>query len=213
MRIAIIGAGPVGSTLGARWAALGHAVTYGVRDPADARHGALTSGGNARLATPADAAAGAEVVVLTVPWPPAADVVRGLGDLGTRVVLDCTNPVSVTRAGVSPVDTGGRSGAEILAAAARGGRFVKTLNQVGVNVMADTSRSPTPPLQFVAGDDAAAKDVARELVAQLGFDVRDAGPLVNARGLEGLALLWIDQAFRGPHGRNFAFTISGWRDG
>jgi predicted dinucleotide-binding enzyme len=35
MKIAVIGAGSVGGTLGRRWAELGHAVVFGVRDIAD----------------------------------------------------------------------------------------------------------------------------------------------------------------------------------
>jgi 8-hydroxy-5-deazaflavin:NADPH oxidoreductase len=33
MQIAILGAGNIGRTLGAKWAAAGHAVVFGVRDP------------------------------------------------------------------------------------------------------------------------------------------------------------------------------------
>jgi len=47
---------------------------------------------------------------------------------------------------------------------------------------------------FVAGDDAVNKPKVIELVASLGFDVVDAGPLRNARLLEAHALLWIELA-------------------
>ena len=56
------------------------------------------------------------------------------------------------------------------------------------------------------GDDAAAKAVARDLAAQLGFDPVDAGPLKQARSLEPLALLWVSLAIGGM-GTDIAFRL------
>src|SRR5262245_20437459 len=71
MRIAIIGAGDVGGTLGAAWAKRGHDVFFGVRDPADAKLKELLAraGTKARHAGVGDAVASAEVIALTVPGP------------------------------------------------------------------------------------------------------------------------------------------------
>src|SRR3989454_9042881 len=69
MRIAIIGAGNVGGTLGTGWARRGHEVIFGVRDASDPKLKELLSraGGKARAAGVKEAAAAAEVVALTVP--------------------------------------------------------------------------------------------------------------------------------------------------
>lgn len=50
MRIAIIGAGNVGGTLGTAWAVKGHHIVFGVRDPRDAKVQNLVraAGGRAR---------------------------------------------------------------------------------------------------------------------------------------------------------------------
>lgn len=205
MRLAIIGAGNVGGTLGRRWAALGHTIHFGVLGPRDAKHDQLRSVEGAVFSAPRDAAASADLIVLTVPWSAAQQAIRDLGPLGDKVVIDCTNPVTFGPEGVEMLTIEGASGAALIASAAQGGRFVKTLNQVGFNIMADLRGAPA--LMFVASDDSEAKAVASDLVRALGFDVRDAGPLRNAGALEHLALLWIDQAFRGTHGRNFVFNI------
>ena len=74
MRIAVIGAGNVGSALGGRWAALGHDVVFGVRDPAAPRVAdLLRETGVASAVLPREAAAAATVVVLALPW----DAVEG----------------------------------------------------------------------------------------------------------------------------------------
>ena len=60
MKIAIIGAGNVGKTLGAALRAKGHSVSYGTRDPANSDER------NAK--TVAAALSGAEAVILATPW-------------------------------------------------------------------------------------------------------------------------------------------------
>lgn len=81
MDIAIIGTGRVGASLAGAWAAAGHTVRLGARDPegADARELAGRIG--ARLATPAEPAAEAEVVVLAVHYDALAALVPTLAEI------------------------------------------------------------------------------------------------------------------------------------
>ena len=44
---------------------------------------------------------------------------------------------------------------------------------------------------FFCGDDAAGRELVRQLVEHVGFDAVDAGPLKNARLLEPMMLLWV----------------------
>ncbi len=84
MKLAIIGAGNVGGTLGTAWAQkAGHEIFFGVRNPASDKTQALvrTLGGKARAGTPAEAAAFGEFIVLTTPWPAAEAAIRSIGDL------------------------------------------------------------------------------------------------------------------------------------
>ena len=208
MDIAIIGAGKVGGALGARWAALGHRIHFGVRNPDDPKHDILRTAPNITVETAPEAAARGQVIVLATPWAAAQDAVRGLGPLGEKPVIDTTNPVGFGAEGVVMAPIDGPSGAALIAAAANGGHVVKTLNQVGFNIMARPAAGAAPALMFVAGDSAEAKTVVTGLVRELGFDAQDAGPLRNAAALEHLALLWIDHAMRGPHGRDFALSLT-----
>ena len=86
LRIAVIGAGNIGRTLGAKWASAGHQVVYGVRSP-----------GAHDTASVADAVSRAEVVVLAVPGAAAKDVLATLGAaLVGKVVIDATNDIQGT---------------------------------------------------------------------------------------------------------------------
>jgi len=204
MRIAIIGAGNVGSAIARGLQGKEHDLRLGVRDPAGSSSLAKALGAN--VATPKDAAQWAEVVVLALPWAVAEAAVAALGDLTGKIVIDCMNPIGRTAAGMGLVLGHDTSGGEVVQHWLPGARVVKTLNQVGAEVMADTSGFIHPPVMFMAAEDAAAKAQVAILLADLGFDALDAGGIAMARLLEPMAMVWINQAiFRGK-GRNWAFA-------
>jgi len=207
MKIAVIGSGNVGGTLGKGWARKGHDVAFGVRNTSDAKVKQLlaVSGGKVRAAPVKDAATGAEVIALTVPWDAAQDAVKNAGNLRDKIVLDCTNPLKPDLSGLTHgYDT---SGAEQIAKWAAGARVVKILNTTGFGNMANPVYPEGPSMMLYCGDDAAAKSTAAQLATDLGFAAYDAGPLSEARLLEPLALIWIKLAVQQKMGLNFAFRL------
>src|SRR5262245_62174231 len=88
MDIAVIGAGNVGGTLGARWAQNGHRVVFGVRDVDDPKRLELLkrAGTNARVASVGEATAGAAGVLLSTPWANTQEALRSAGDLNGKVL-------------------------------------------------------------------------------------------------------------------------------
>lgn len=206
MNIAVIGTGSVGGTLGRRWAELGHAVAFGVRDTADADAKALVAKikGEARLASVRDAAQDAEVVVLATPYAANAAALAAAGDLAGKILIDVTNPIGANFSLAVGFDT---SGAEEVAQLAPRARVYKAMNQVGFEVMADPAFAAGKPVMFVAGDDAAGKRAVLDLVSALGFEAIDAGELAIARLLEPYAMLWIHLMARRNQGRKFAFGL------
>jgi predicted dinucleotide-binding enzyme len=206
MRIAVIGIGMVGGTLGRRWAREGHEVMFGVREPSSEKVGQLLadSGENAKAGSVAEAAAFGEVVVLATPWAGTEDAIRTAGDLSGKIVLDCTNPLAPDMSGL----VGDRSAAEQVASWARGAKVVKIFNSTGFKNMDDPRYGDDRVTMLYCGDDAEAKKVAAGLAEGLGFEPVDAGPLAEARSLEYLALLWIHLAY-GPAklGPGIAFKL------
>ncbi len=202
MNIAIIGTGRVGSALAGGWLKAGHRVTFGARDLGSEKvRAALARHPEARAASLAEAAAGAEVVVLATPWPAAQPAAAAAGDLRGKVLIDCTNPIGPDGLAVGLTT----SAAEQLAAAVPGAHVVKAFNHMGAEVMADPRYADGRQAVMVyAGDDAAAKATVAALAADLGFQPQDAGPLRQARLLEPLALLWITLSRTGLT-RQFAF--------
>jgi 8-hydroxy-5-deazaflavin:NADPH oxidoreductase len=208
MRIAVIGSGNVGGALGRRWAELGHDVVFGVRRPAEGASsikGGATLPARASVASVGDAVKSADAIVLATPWNAVQGILGEIGGTSSGVpLLDATNPLGAGFA--LDVGPNGESAAERIQALAPATRVVKIFNTTGYNNMLDPNYGGSPATMFYAGDDVAAKNIARALAADLGFEPVDAGPLVRARELEHLALLWISLAFGGM-GREIAFRL------
>jgi predicted dinucleotide-binding enzyme len=204
MRIAIIGAGSVGATLGQAWIRHGEDVIWGLRNPAAPKYVSLPK---ERVKSPAEAVKAAEVVVIATPWSATEAAIKGLGSLAGKIVIDCTNPLGMGADGLQLVLGFNTSAGEQVASWAPGAFVFKTLNTTGAGNMAKAAAYLIPPVMLVAGDDAGKKPKVMELVAKLGFEAADAGPLKNARLLEPFALVWIDQAMKRGRGRDFAFAL------
>ena len=130
-----------------------------------------------------------------------------MGELSGKIIPDATNPLAVGPDGLSLEIGHNISAGEKVQGWAQGASVFKTLNTTGFGNMANPVFRGVKSVMFVAGDDAANKPRVIELVAALGFEVVDAGPLRNARLLEAHAMLWIELALKRGLGRDFAFTI------
>lgn len=206
MKIAVIGTGNVGGTLGSRWAKNGYQVVFGTRSPNSENVQKLleSAGKNASAESVSQAAAGADVVVIAVPWSVTQPTIEAAGDLTGKIVVDCTNPVAP---GLQLALGTTTSGGERIAAWAKGARVVKAFNTTGWENMANPIYDGEPTLMLICGDDGDAKTAVAELTESLGFEVADLGPLDTSRLLEPFALVWIRLAVAQGLGRDFAFKL------
>ena len=175
--IAIIGTGNVAGALGPEFAAQGHDIIYGSREP--------------------------DIVVLAVPGVVAEEVAAGLGDLSGKIVLDPTNRLERRDDGYAHyvLDT---SNAELVQAAAPGSSVVKAFNTLNYRTMIEPGGPVTIPL---AGDDADAKARIAELVTGMGLEPVDVGPLSAAKVLEGMLAIWVNARSAGtPYDYHFRQT-------
>lgn len=201
MRIAIIGSGNVGGGLAAAATTAGHDVTVVAAHPENAVKVAAAVGATAAV-TPAEAATGADVVVLAVPAGAAGEVLEQLGDAEV-VVVDATNPLNDT---FSDLTTVGTSNAEQLAGLAPRAKVVKALNTVLASRLGNSGEGGQPLDGFYAGDDESAKATVAQLITSLGFRPVDVGGLRMARSLEEMAFLNITL-----NARNGWSWQSGWK--
>jgi 8-hydroxy-5-deazaflavin:NADPH oxidoreductase len=197
-RIAIVGAGNVGSALARLWSEAGHEVSVAVREGSSPK-----SIPGVRTGPAKEIAGKAEIVLLAVPWPVIKDALASCGDLDGKIIVDCTNPVLPTLEGL---EFGGTDSAgEQLQRLAPRARFVKAFNTIGAPLLGNATFGGLQADGYFCGDDAAAKSAVAPLIAAAGLRPFDAGPLRNARYLEAMAMLWIDLAIQRGRGPTFGF--------
>ncbi|MGZ4490902.1 MAG: NADPH-dependent F420 reductase [Nocardioidaceae bacterium] len=198
-QIAVIGGtGPQGKGLAYRFAKHGHRVVLGSRAAARAEQAAAKirerlADAEVTGAANADAAAGAEVVVLAVPYDGHDELVASLaGVLADRTVISCVNPLGFDRRGPYGLDVPGGSAAETAAALVPDARVVGAFHHVSAPTLWGDAEFLDHEDVLVCGDDAEAKAVAVELARCVtGRDGIDGGALRLARQLEPLTAVLI----------------------
>lgn len=189
--VAIIGTGNVAHALGPAFAASGHEIVYGSRNPDRDSVDALIAmtGNGARAVAQSEAADGADVVVLAVPWDVVESVVDNLGDLAGRVIIDPTNPYAAAEDGLRDYALES-SNAERIQKLAPEAHVVKAFNTMTAQLMANPGRASGPVTVPIAGNDADAKAVVAGLAEDIGFMAMDLGPVRYAHVIEGMFLVW-----------------------
>lgn len=190
--VGIIGTGDMGDSLGPRFAELGYSVVYGSRNPDSekAQNVVKLTGDDARVTTQKEAAQAGDIVVLAVPWPPMETVAQNLGSLDGKIVIDVSMPSNQGEDGypVSLVET---SSAEMIQSWNPGARVVKAFATLASYVIDNPDVVGGPVTVPIASDDREAKEQVARIIAAMGLDPVDAGPLRLSREIEALQRLYM----------------------
>lgn len=176
MKIGIIGAGHIGSTLARHFTKAGHQVGLSnSRGPNSLTALVRSLGPNACAMTTEEAAKFGEAILLAVPWRkpealPPARLVAG------KIVIDAMNPYSAEG---QVMELGEVTSSEEVARRLPGARLVKAFNTMYYHTLATEARpgASNRLVLFVAGDDAEAKAVVSHLIEEIGFAPIDTGSL------------------------------------
>ena len=188
MRIAVIGKGNIGGSLGGKWIAAGHDVVYG------ARGGSGESPGGARVTSIGDAIEHADVVVLAVPGKVVGDVLAEHGAaLAGKTVVDAVN-----RIGAPEFDS-----RAIIADAAPQARYVRAFNSLGWENFAD----PMPGTNMFFAADPDARATAEELIRAVGLEPAFLGDANATTTVDGLLPLWFALVQQNGGNRRVALRI------
>jgi hypothetical protein len=177
MQIGIIGAGNIGATLARLLVEAGHLVALSnSRGPESLQEVVQPLGANARALTVAEAATFGEVVIEAIPFGRYRDLPADL--LAGKIVVTASNYYP-QRDGA--IELGGLSQSELVARHLAGARVVKAFNTIWYRHLQQQG-DRSKPLDArrvipIAGDDAAAKQVVADLIAQIGFAPLDLGSL------------------------------------
>jgi 8-hydroxy-5-deazaflavin:NADPH oxidoreductase len=202
MKVAILGSGDVGQTLGAGFLKHGHQVMMGTRNPKKEEVvNWVKETPGATAGTFAEAASFGELIVLAVLGKAVESVVQLAGPthFKGKTLVDATNPITDAPPveGVLGFTTGpNESAAEALQALLPDARVVKAFNSVGAGQMINPHYEQGVPTMFLCGNDEAAKKVVSDVIRQFGWEPFDCGTIISARALEPLCILWCLPGFR-----------------
>jgi hypothetical protein len=209
MRIGILGSGLMGGKLGTIWARAGHEVVFSyARSDQKLKRLAKDAKGKARAGTPGEATRDSDVLLLAVHWSRVDDVLQQAGDVTGKVIVSCSLPMNADDTALVIAHT--TSGAETLAKKIPKARIVSAFNTVPSEVLFGVfaaRRKARKPSLVYCGDDARSKEIAAELIRDVGFDPVDAGPLRIARYTEPFALLIAQLAYEGDEGPELAYRF------
>jgi predicted dinucleotide-binding enzyme len=188
MRIAVIGTGHIGGTLGTKWHQAGHDVVYGSRTES------VSGPGGPPVRSIADAMVDADAVLLAVPGKAVAEVLGVYGEsLAGKVVIDAANRMGEAEA----------NSRAAVATAAPTAHYARAFNTYGWENFADP---PAGAALFFAAD-AAARPVAEDLIRAVGLEPAFVGDDSAARTVDGALPLWFSLVQQSGGNRRLAFAI------
>jgi 8-hydroxy-5-deazaflavin:NADPH oxidoreductase len=199
----------MGGKLGIIFARAGHEVVFSYsHTTAKLQKLARAAGRNARAGTPAEAVKDADAVLLAVHWSRVDDVLAQAGDLAGKVVVSCSLPMNADDSGLVIGRTS--SGSEELAKKLPKSRIVSAFNtlpsEVFFSIFAGDAGDAKPSVVYCS-DDARAREIAAQLITDVGFEPVDGGPLRIARYAEPFALLMAQLAYEGERGPAVAYRM------
>jgi 8-hydroxy-5-deazaflavin:NADPH oxidoreductase len=190
MRIAVIGKGKIGGSLGSKWLAAGHDVVYGARD------GSGEGPGGAPMRGIGDAINDADVVVLAVPGQVVADVVKEqAAALAGKTVIDAVN-----RMGAPEFDS-----RAIIAAAVPSARYVRAFNTLGWENFEDPHFGDEVADLFYSATEGD-KETMDTLISAVGLRPQYLGD-GQQEVVDGLLRVWFALVFGQKHGRRLALRV------
>ncbi len=187
MKIATIGAGREGGSLGTLYAKLGHPVMFSSRHPEELKDLIAAAGPTARAGTTAEAVAFGDIIFLVVPYTAVEQIGK---DFGTAIaakplVLDVSNPIP-GRDGqdfVNQVNSQGGAGL-VSAKLLKGAKIVRAFNALNYATLDKLAHQQGGPIGVpIAGDDPKAIDLANRLIREAGFEPVLIGDLAKGKYL------------------------------
>lgn len=190
--VAVIGTGDMGDSLGPRFAELGYRVVYGSRTPDSDKVKALVArtGDDASATTQLEAAQQGDIILTLVPWPAMVTVAQSLGNLDGKIIIDVSMPFDQGDDGYPQhlLDT---SSAEMIQGWNPGAKVVKTFATLGSQVIDEPMIEGGIVSVPIASDHKDAKEEVARIVADMGLDPVDFGPLRMSREIEILQMIYM----------------------
>ena len=200
MKIAILGAKTIGSTLGKKWVQAGHSVVFGVRRVDDTQVQALvkTLGSRAAVDTVANAIRLSEVAVFAIPGSAMEDTIAAHAQaLDGKLIIDAANRMG----------GGEMNSASAFAAHAPAAKVFRAFNSLGWENFENPRFGDLQADLFYCGPEGEARASVEKLIADVGLRPICLGGLDQVQVVDSVGSLWFALALRQGMGRHLAFKV------
>lgn len=201
LRIAVLGAGNIGGTLGKKWAQAGHTVAFGVADPNGAKARAVRAdlGDSVSIGTAADALASADIVLLAVPGGAMDETITAnAAQLDGKTIIDAANRMG----GGGPLNS-----FATLKARTPNARIYRAFNTYGWENFADATYPDGPADLFYCGPEGESQATVEQLITDVGLRPMRLGDVDQVELVDSVLRLWFALASGQQMGRHLAFKV------
>ena len=202
MKIAVIGAGNIGGSIGRKWAAAGHAVSYGARKPDGAELQTLVTaiGHGARATSIAEAVTAAEAILFAIPGSAMTQLIPSIAQqLAGKVLIDATNAMG----------GGAMNSVALLSGASPTAHVYRAFNSLGWENFENPKFGEVAADLFYAGPDGAPRTTIEQLIRDVGLRPVRVGGIDKVSVVDSIASLWFALALGEKKGRHLAFKVLG----
>jgi len=212
LRIALLGAGEIGGTLGRKWAEVGHTVAFGVKNPVSEKAQSLRAelGEHILIGSPAEALAKSDIVLLAVPGNAVKEVVAAHAELLDRkIIIDATN--QLVKGQVEDFKQRRQrtmNSLSTLQTSAPSAQIYRAFNNYSWQVFAEPIYNGVQADLFYCGPEGSALTVVEQLIAEIGLRPMRLGDLDQIEMVDTILQLWATLALFQNKGRNnVAFKV------
>lgn len=195
MKIAVIGAGNIGHTLGGKWAKAGYTIYYGVRDPEHGKYAHLHESG--QVCSILDALTSTRVVLLAIPGDAVSEFVEEYTEsMNGKLIIDATNNIR----------GGPMNNLELLYEKTTNTQLVRAFSTLGWENFENPVVNGQQVDLFYCGH-SGARPISEKLMEDVGLRPVYLGPLEKADLVDGLTKVWFALVFEQGHSRRLMLKM------
>jgi predicted dinucleotide-binding enzyme len=197
MNLTILGAGNIGGALGQKWAAAGHTITFGVRDPNSPKTQAALAKVNAPTLPIPEAIRTGEVILFSIPWAAVPETVAAnTPALSGKILIDATNnfagPIINNLAALQTIPHAS---------------IFRAFNSLGWEHFDAPTRGGVQTDHFYTGPDGDTRQTMHQLIAEVGVRPIWVGDHDRIQIVDNLGALWVTLAFQRGWARGITLKL------
>lgn len=200
LRIAVLGAGNIGGTLGRKWAAAGHKVFFGVNNPDSERAQGLRAelGTKVTIGSATEALAASDVVVMALPGKAMDEMITThAAQLDGKIIIDTAN-----RMGGGPMNSFATFQTRTPHA-----YIFRAFNTLGWENFADPVFDGIQADLFYCGPDGDVREIVEQMITDVGLRPMRLGDVDQVGVVDSVSAIWFALVFGQGKGRHLAFKV------